>query len=219
MGRPTNYSHETPTEIEAGYKYHVTLDMRNSWNSVTGTTEELYSLISTHSGQWWSSGTVSHSELETVSSFLYNDVLYLSGTIDVITSNVTDLSSKHVGLASDVAGLSAQVQDIERIYECLDLDAYASCVVDVLPLSSYTSCEWDYLIKSADNMSMRRGEMLVAWRSSDDEVASTEVSTPDIGNTDQVMMSVALFSGRAYLIASNSGPIDNWIIRVKRSPL
>lgn len=219
MGRPTNYSHETPAEIAAGYKYHVTIDERNSIGTISEVTQELYSLISTHSAEWWSSGSVTHSELISVSSFLSNDIAYLSGNIDNINSNVSDLSSQYHSLAADVNILSAQVQEMDKIYECLDLDSFGSCIVDVLEVSAYTSCEWDYLIRSGDYMSMRRGKILVAWRTSDDEVASTEVSTPDIGDTDQVLLSVAIFSSKAYLIATNMGPINNWVIRVKRSSL
>ena len=205
MGRPTNYSHETPREIADGYKYHVTIDQRNSLKALTGTTEELYSLVSSHSAIWDSSGGVSRGELIAVSGNLQAEIISLSGELSLTNSNIVELS--------------AQVQNMEKIYECLDLDAYSSCQVDILPVSAYGSCEWDYMVKAGDGLSIRRGEMLAAWRSIDTDGALTEVSTPDLGHTTGVSFSVVISANFARLIATNSGPIDNWIIRVQRFAL
>jgi len=74
---------------------------------------------------------------------------------------------------------------------------------------SFDAAYFDYVVKKASNY--RAGTVTAVWESGTSNVEFTDVSTNDIGNTSDVILSVDVLSGNARLKATVSS--DNWTVK------
>ena len=77
-----------------------------------------------------------------------------------------------------------------------------------IPTSSYTGAFYDYSVSGVGGV--RVGTIIAAWNASN--VEFTEVSTNDIGNTNNVTFSVGISGGNAILYSTSTS--GTWTVKV-----
>jgi hypothetical protein len=82
-------------------------------------------------------------------------------------------------------------------------------VVATVATGSYDAAYFDYVVKKGSNY--RAGTVTAVWEAGTSNVEFTDVSTNDLGNTADVILSVDLVSATARLKATVSS--DNWIVK------
>jgi hypothetical protein len=90
----------------------------------------------------------------------------------------------------------------------LDVDSGTETIAAV-GTGSYDAAFFDYVVKKGGNY--RAGTVTAVWEAGTNNVEFTDVSTNDLGNTADVVLSVDLFSATARLKATVSS--DNWIVK------
>ncbi len=93
-----------------------------------------------------------------------------------------------------------------------DIDTGAE-VVDSFADTLATGCEWQYRLSKA-GPNAREGTVSAIWDAATDAVQYTEVSTPDIGATGDVVFSVTIAANQVTLTATAAS--DNWACNVIR---
>ena len=86
-------------------------------------------------------------------------------------------------------------------------------IVDNIDITTCDAVVWDYVVKS--NAGMRAGTITGVW--SGNTVEYYEISTNDIGNTQNVNLSVNILSGNSRLIINVTS--GTWIIKTNRTIL
>lgn len=82
-------------------------------------------------------------------------------------------------------------------------------VIATVATGSYDAAFFDYVIKNGSNY--RAGTVTAVWEAGTSNVEFTDVSTNDLGNTADVVLSVDLLTATARLKATVSS--DNWIVK------
>ncbi len=82
-------------------------------------------------------------------------------------------------------------------------------IVATVSTGSYDAAYFDYVIKKGSNY--RAGTVTAVWEAGTSNVEFTDVSTNDLGNTADVVLSVDILSATARLKATVSS--DNWIVK------
>jgi len=82
-------------------------------------------------------------------------------------------------------------------------------VIASIATGSFDAAYFDYVVKKASNY--RAGTVTAVWESGTSNVEFTDVSTNDIGNTSDVILSVDVLSANARLKATVSS--DNWTVK------
>ena len=82
-------------------------------------------------------------------------------------------------------------------------------VVATVATGSYDAAFFDYVVKKGS--SYRAGTVTAVWEAGTSNVEFTDVSTNDLGNTTDVVLSVDLLSATARLKATVAS--DNWIVK------
>jgi len=89
-------------------------------------------------------------------------------------------------------------------------------VVDSISLSSgINGVRWTVVIESDDELNMRTSYVLAVWKDDGSSIEYAESSTPDIGDTDPVELSVILNGTNIELTATITGS-DTWNIKSTR---
>jgi hypothetical protein len=81
-------------------------------------------------------------------------------------------------------------------------------VIGSFPTTDGNGVNFEYLVKS--NLNYRVGNIMAVWDGSN--INFTEVTTVDLGNTTDVMLSCRILSGNVEIIADVVGP-TTWVIR------
>jgi hypothetical protein len=81
-------------------------------------------------------------------------------------------------------------------------------VIGNFPTTDGNGVNFEYLVKS--NLNYRVGNIMAVWDGSN--INFTEVTTVDLGNTTDVMLSCRILSGNVEIIADVVGP-TTWVIR------
>ena len=81
-------------------------------------------------------------------------------------------------------------------------------VVGSFPTTDGNGVNFEYLVKS--NLNYRVGNIMAVWDGSN--INLTEVTTVDLGNTTDVLLSCRILSGNVEIIADVVGP-TTWVIK------
>ena len=81
-------------------------------------------------------------------------------------------------------------------------------VVGSFPTTDGNGVNFEYLVKS--NLNYRVGNIMAVWDGSN--INFTEVTTVDLGNTTDVLLSCRIISGNVEIIADVVGP-TTWVIK------
>jgi hypothetical protein len=81
-------------------------------------------------------------------------------------------------------------------------------VIGNFPTTDGNGVNFEYLVKS--NLNYRVGNIMAVWDGSN--INFTEVTTVDLGNTTDVILSCRILSGNVEIIADVVGP-TTWVIR------
>ena len=81
-------------------------------------------------------------------------------------------------------------------------------VVGSFPTTDGNGVNFEYLVKS--NLNYRVGNIMAVWDGSN--INFTEVTTVDLGNTTDVLLSCRILSGNVEIIADVVGP-TTWVIK------
>jgi hypothetical protein len=81
-------------------------------------------------------------------------------------------------------------------------------IIGNFPTTDGNGVNFEYLVKS--NLNYRVGNIMAVWDGSN--INFTEVTTVDLGNTTDVILSCRILSGNVEIIADVVGP-TTWVIR------
>ena len=81
-------------------------------------------------------------------------------------------------------------------------------VIGSFPTTDGNGVNFEYLVKS--NLNYRVGNIMAVWDGSN--INFTEVTTVDLGNTTDVLLSCRILSGNVEIIADVVGP-TTWVIK------
>ena len=124
------------------------------------------------------------------------------------TGITSDTNLTWDGSTLDITGSLGIDSSLIDYQENLDVDTGVETIY-TLPVASYTAFFFDYVVTKGANA--RSGTVMAVVVNST-TVEYTETSTNDIGNTSDVVLSVAI-SGSDLLLQSTTGS-DDWIVKV-----
>lgn len=133
----------------------------------------------------------------------YNQVSV--GTVKYRPSTDTVIATRFHGTASQAD--TASYFGGWTVDQTASVSAGTTYVIQQKQTGSYLGVFYDYVVKSGSNS--RIGEVFGTWNGA--IIEYTEYSTVNIGNTDQVTMSLVLDGGNVQLLTNSN--TTNWTIR------
>ena len=127
-----------------------------------------------------------------------------------------------LALESDLNTLEVQVDGNTTALETLSTTTQTGAtsasvfVVDSVAVSAgYNGATWTVVVESQDETNMRTSSVISAWKDDGSSIRYAEMSSIDIGDTDPVVLSVALSGSNIQIQATITGS-DIWNIKSVR---